>query len=171
MRVISAILLGSTLVSCEEKETAVAVAKTPPAVVTREPEIPAVAERLKIHWKMKLPHMAKGVGEHVIRDRDALEALFRRACGEERARLYQKWNGIDFGREMAVIAVEEHSTYGYDHEIQAVWKAGAEIVVEILAHYPAPGSVVPQAFSWPASGVVIARSDLPVRFVWHRKAG
>ncbi len=169
MRCVPAILLGISLVSCEGIGIPVGAAEIPPAVLTPEPEIPAGAAVLKIHWRMKLPHMAKGVGEHVIRERDALEVLFRRVCGEERTRLYQKWNGIDFGRQMAVIAVEEHSTYGYDHEIQAVWKTGSEIVVEILAQPPASGSVVPQAFSWPASGIVLARSDLPVRLVWHRK--
>src|SRR5262245_60847915 len=91
-----------------------------PPLPRQEPTqtIPPGAERMRIHWKLKLPHLQKCQGDYVFRDRESFRALLTRAsAGESRPVPYEKWNSIDFSRQMALLAVEEHSTSGYGVEI------------------------------------------------------
>ena len=122
---------------------------------------------MRIHWELKLQiHTpSKCTGDFLFRDREAFSEYLIRASNPERAALCEKWNGIDFSRQMAVLVLEEHSTGGYGVRILGIWKCATEILVEILDQVPGPGGAVTEAFSYPIASAVVNRSPLPVRFL------
>lgn len=145
---------------------------SPPAA---EESIPPGAEKMRVHRELKLPQTILPEGDYVFRDRASLSALLIRAAGERQALLSEKWNSIDFTRQMALLIQEEHSSGGYRVEILSIWKCATEIIVEIKDLYPDQG-VVTTAFTYPRAFAVVNRSELPVRFLrrdrpWSKEGG
>ena len=146
----------------------------PPEVVERScsqhsgpPVVPEGAEQLRFHWKPKLPSLRNSVGDHVFRDESAFMDMLTANSTPKRVKLYKKWNGLDFQKQMVLMTVRKYSTGGYGHTIESVWKTPAEIVVVVGATHPCGPVFVTLAPTWPNSAVVVNRSDLPVRFEWY----
>ncbi len=76
---------------------------------------------------------------------------------------------VDFEQEMMIVAaVGMRGTGGYGIEIEEVYQEGARLVAVVVETSPGPDCMTTQAFSAPAVGVRVARSDLPVSFVERR---
>ena len=138
-----------------------------PVEVTRTPEIPPGARKVRIHWKLKLPSLPEG--QYVFQSANEFGAFLRkhRVNAARRPELYEKWNALDFVNQMAIIFVDTVSS-GDTSTIDAIWNSGEEILVVIRHEFPPP---LPAGFfrlSEPGSivmGVAINKSELPVRFV------
>lgn len=120
---------------------------------------------MRVHWELKLPPMAGCQGTYVFREREAFAELLTRAAGESDARRYEKWNAIDFRRQMAILVVEHRWTRERPIQVIGVWKCPSEAIVEVLENLPDPGSVTMPASWSPVASAVVNRCDLPVRFV------
>ena len=124
---------------------------------------------MHIHWVLKLPDLRRD-GDHVHRDAESFRALLE-TCGDaKQARLHEKWNALDFRRQMAIVVMHTYGNTGHDHAITSVWKTDREILVVVARRHPAHGAKVFLSFTHPTSGVAINRSDLPVRFIWICKS-
>ena len=125
---------------------------------------------MRVHWKLKLPRMGKCQGDYVFRDRESFKTFLSRAsASDSRSVPYEKWNSLDFSRQMALLTIEEHSHSGNDVQILGVWKCATEIIVEVLDRYTTSEVVLP-AFGYPWASAAVNCSELPIRFLRRRKA-
>ena len=167
------IAIASSLLACDREPTpsrsAPSGAAMPIAQVDASQRIPEGAQELRIHRELKLPYMAKGQGDYCLRDRESFTALLGKVAPPAAVGKYEEWNGIDFARQMALVAVEEHSSGGDEVRIQGVWQSPSEILVDVLDIVPDPGTPVTMAFTYPWASAVVNRSKLPVRFLRRRQ--
>ena len=159
----------------EPVQPVVVLSNEPPAEVARScqahtdpPAVPEGAKKLNFHWKLKLPWPRKSPGDHVFSEESAFMEMLTANSTPKRAKLYKKWNGLDFEKQMVLMVVREHTSGGYGNKIESVWKTPTEIVIIVAATHPCgPDISVTQAFTWPNSAVAVNRSELPVRFEWY----
>jgi hypothetical protein len=130
--------------------------------VKQNNEVPQGAEPVRIHWRLKMPYGFGCVadGNFVFRDETSFSSYLgemdRGLKNEKDRKRYIQWNNVNFKKQMAVVATESDSI-----SIKSVWKTRNEIIVVVEQHY---GGIVPAMCVTCSSGVVINRSELPVRF-------
>lgn len=155
------------LVACGPDTGAPPPIAAPSAAVapTRDPlpVPPEGSQEMRIHWKLKLPELHGRDGDHVVRDREGFRSLLSE-CGERDFSRWERWNSIEWRRQMAIVAVRTFSCGGSTISIDSVWRTETEIVV-FLRCTGSWGEPVTQAVEFWTVGVVVNRCDLPVRFV------
>jgi hypothetical protein len=107
-------------------------------------------------------------GEYVVRSAWEFHELLSRVCNEKQALNFEKWNAVDFEKQMLLIGVYEAMSGGHELRIHAVWQSKNEIVVEVHGLYPGAGAVT-CATELLSDSVRVPRSELPVRFFWRWK--
>ncbi|MCK6470607.1 MAG: hypothetical protein L6R28_02565 [Planctomycetes bacterium] len=121
--------------------------------------VPPGAEPLRVHWRLKLPDQlsAAQAGDFVFRS----ASDFVMYLGTEKSH-YARWNGVDFSKQMAVLAARILPGNGGDLEIVSAWKADGRVTVCVRLVTPkakANGERLGHI-----DGVVLDRCDLPVDF-------
>lgn len=121
--------------------------------------VPPGAEPLRIHWRLKLPDQlsAAQAGDFVFRS----GSDFVMYLGTEKSH-YARWNGVDFSKQMAVLAARILPGNGGDLEIVSAWKANGRVTVCVRLVTPKANPSGERLGH--IDGVVLDRCDLPVDF-------
>lgn len=115
---------------------------------------------MKIHWSLKLPGNSDLTrGTFVFRNQDS----FNTYLGSKN-QCFARWNNVDFKKQMAIVRLNWCPELRVDSRIDSVVRTNSEIVVFVKHTVVPADAMFPAAIQTYADGIVINRSELPVRF-------
>ena len=123
-------------------------------------EILSDAKPIRVSRALKLPGNQDMVaGDYAIRDAKAFGDFLGK-----RNKSYIRSNRVDFSKQMALVVSQSFDSAGC---IDSVVQTRDEIVVFVRKIERKPGMATSLADAPLGSGIVVNRTDLPVRFSWY----